>query len=103
MGALRRLLNVVRPSALEQDFDDEIRFHLEERARRNLAAHGDADEAARAARGRFGSIERAKHGMRAARMPGRTSAWAAISLALVLVATTMFWRSASRVYELGPG
>jgi TonB family protein len=100
--ALRRFLNVVRSSSLEREFDDEIRFHLEERARR-LAAYGDADEAARAARRRFGSIERAKRGMRAARRPSLASACVSMSLAAVLLAMTMYWRSAARVYELGPG
>lgn len=102
MSALRRFLNVFRSNSLGRDFDDEIRFHLEERAR-SLAAHGDADEAAHAARRRFGSVERAKRGMRAARMPSLASAWVSICLAAVLLAMAVYWRSASRVYELGPG
>ena len=103
MGAFRRLLNLARSRSLEREFDDEIRFHLEDRARRSLTAQGDADEAARAARTRFGSIERAKRGMRAARMPRLASAWSTIAVAIVLVATTVYWRSGPRIYELGPG
>lgn len=103
MGTFRRFLNVLRLRSLERDFDDEIRFHLEERARQNLAACGDADEASRAARLRFGSIERAKRGMRAARIPSLAAASVPVALAAMLLAATVYWRSASPVYELGPG
>jgi TonB family protein len=101
MGACRRFLNVIRLRSLERDFDDEIRFHLEERARRNLAACGDADKAIRDAHLRFGSTARAKRGMRAARTPSLAVASVPVVLVATVIVATVYWRS-SRVYELGP-
>src|SRR5581483_829995 len=103
MGTLRRILNRLRRRTLERDFDDEIRFHLEERRRRNLAAQMSPDAAARDALERFGSIDRAKRGMRAARIQRLDGAVAAAMIAALLGAATMYWRAASRVYDLGPG
>ena len=36
MSFISRFLNVFRPKALERELDDEVRFHLEERAASNL-------------------------------------------------------------------
>jgi TonB family protein len=103
MGFVRRLLNLPRARSLERDIDDEIRFHLEERTRQNLAQDIAPEEAVRLARDRFGSIERAKAGMRAARRP-RSSTLALAGTVLLAGAVSLnHWIAASRVYELRDG
>jgi TonB family protein len=104
VGTFRRFVNLFRARAIERDLDDEIRFHLEERARRNLAAQMNPADAASRARVRFGSIDRAKRGMRLAHRP-TTAETATITMCIgaLTLATTMLWRAASHVYDLGPG
>jgi hypothetical protein len=68
MSIISRFLNVFRSKALEQDLDDELRFHLEERAARNLQSGMDEDTAGEAARRQFGDIVQAKNEMREVRM-----------------------------------
>jgi TonB family protein len=104
VGAFRRFANVFRTRSVERDLEDEIRFHLEERARRNLAAGMHPDAAAPRARDRFGSTDRAKRGMRAAHTPTVADAvMVAMAVGAVMLATTMYWRAAPQVYDLGPG
>ena len=104
MGAFRRFASLFRARSIERDLEDEIRFHLEERARRNLVAEMDPAAAARRARDRFGSIDRAKRGMRAAHTPTAADAvMVAMSIGALVLATAMFWRAATHVYDLGPG
>lgn len=100
----RRIVNLFRRRSLAREIDDEIRFHLEERTRRNIAARMDPADAAHAARVRFGSIDRARRGMRAAHRPALVEMMAASTAILaLLMAATVYWRSASRVYDMGPG
>jgi len=100
----RHLANLFRNRSLERDLDDEIRFHLEERTRRNLAAHMNPADAASRAHLRFGSIDRAKRGMRAAHRPTMAeAAMITLSIGALSLATTAYWAAASRVYDLGPG
>ncbi len=97
-------MNLFRARSIERDLDDEIRFHLEERTRRNLAAQMEPADAARRARALFGSIDGAKRGMRAAHRPTiPEAAVATMSIAALILTATMFWRPSSRVYDLGPG
>ena len=101
-SARRRLLNLFRTRALDREIEEEIRFHLDERTRQYRTRNMPPDEAARLAHDRFGSVERAKAGMRAARLPG-TMAFAAIgtvALVLVLGLGVKRWSAKSRVYEL---
>jgi TonB family protein len=102
---LARFFNVFRSQSLERDFDDEIRFHLEERTRRHVAERMSPHDAEATARRRFGSIERAKAGMREARVV-RWSAGAALTCAVatvVLAGGSLVWRTRVRVYEVGGG
>ena len=64
---LSRLLNVFRLRGLEREFDDELRFHLEARVRRNRQLGMTPGEAEADARARLGDMDRVKAGMRAAR------------------------------------
>jgi TonB family protein len=97
-------VNLFRARSIERDLDDEIRFHLEERARRNVAAHMNPVDADARARVRFGSIDRAKRGMRMAHRPTVGDAATVATLVGVLIlATAVYWRASSRVYDLGPG
>jgi TonB family protein len=101
---LRRVFNAFRRTPLDREFDDEIQFHLEERTRRNLAERMNLPDAAAAARDRFGSIERAKTGMRAAHVASRaTSALVLAATVAVLVGAAIYWRASVGVYDLGSG
>jgi TonB family protein len=104
MGTFRRFVNLFRHHSMERDLDDEIRFHLEERTRRNLAAQMNPADAASRARLRFGNIDRAKRGVRAAHRPTiAEAAMATMSIGALALATALYWVAASRVYDLGPG
>ena len=70
MGALRRLRNLWREAALAGEFDDEIAFHFEQRIAANLSRGLTREEAEREARRDFGSVVRAREGMREARVAG---------------------------------
>lgn len=102
MSLARRLLNLFRTGPLDREIEEEIRFHLDERTRQYRTWNVPPDEAARLAHSQFGSVERAKAGMRAARLPG-TMAFAAfgtVALVLVLGLGMKRWSATSRVYEL---
>jgi len=71
MSLLTRFLNVFRPKALERELDDEVRFHLEERAAENIRRGMKMPEAESTAREQFGEIARVKHEMREVRMVSR--------------------------------
>src|SRR6186997_2273628 len=71
MSFISRVLNVFRPKALERELDDEVRFHLEERAASNLQRGMTPAQADSAARHQFGEIARMKEGMREVRMMNR--------------------------------
>jgi TonB family protein len=99
----RKLLNLFRTKSLERDIDDEICFHLEERIRQNREHHMAPEEAARLAHDQFGSVERAKVGMRAARVP-RKSTLAVIGTAVLVGGLSLNqWIAMGRVYELREG
>jgi hypothetical protein len=68
MSYFTRIVRLVHRPSLERELDDEIQFHMEERQRRNIALGMPAEAAEADAHRRFGSIERAKAGMRAARL-----------------------------------
>src|SRR3954465_4540832 len=65
---LRRLANRWRRPALDDEFDEEIRFHVDLRVESNLRRGLSQDEARAEARRHFGSALRAKEGMREARI-----------------------------------
>jgi predicted permease len=67
MNLLRRLRSLFRRSRLDREMDEELRFHLEEQTRRNLAAGMAPDEAVRAARRQFGWADRIREEGREAR------------------------------------
>lgn len=104
MAILRRVFNWFRPASLEREFDEEIQFHLEERTRRNLAAPMNSCEAAAAARTRFGSIERAKSGMREAHLGSRFATALGLTVtASLVVGAALYWQAALRIYDLDGG
>lgn len=73
MSFLSRLLNRVRRRALERDFDDEVRAHLDLRIDANLRRGMSREDAEADAFRRFGSVEEAMDGMRQARGVRRMS------------------------------
>jgi TonB family protein len=104
VSALTRFVNRFRRTSLERELDDEIRFHLEERTRRNAAAGMSPRDAAADALDRFGSVDCAKAGMRSARMAVTpTFAVAVLTLAILSCLGPIYWSSRSRVYDLGAG
>jgi predicted permease len=52
-----RIRSLGQRREVKQDIDDELRFHLEQRAAENLAAGMPPEEAAREARKRFGNVQ----------------------------------------------
>jgi TonB family protein len=103
MSYFTRIGRLFRQPALEREFDEEILFHLQARTEQNRE-RGMSEEAAEAdALRRFGSVDRAKAGMRRARI--------AKPMAIVLPALAIFTLSASgmllstreRVYDVTAG
>jgi predicted permease len=70
MAWVRRFLNQFRQPALEREFDEELRFHLDARKAANRRAGMSQDEADAEARRHLGSALRAREGMREARTSG---------------------------------
>ena len=68
MSAWSRFVNLWRSDALDRDLDDELRFHREMQIERSLQRGAALPEAEMEARRRFGSVLRAKEGMREARL-----------------------------------
>lgn len=104
MPYLDRLANRFRGAARERDFDDEIRFHIEERTTRNIAGGMPQAEAEADARRRFGSVERAKAGMRAARL-ARPSTVVLPVLAATIVSIVFgagYFNLRKQVYDVTP-
>ena len=52
-----RLRRLAQRRAVTREIDEELRFHLEQRAAENMAAGLSPDAAARAARKRFGNLQ----------------------------------------------
>src|SRR6476661_3180796 len=71
MSVISRFLNVFRSKALEREFDEEVQFHLEERAASNMRRGMTSDQADSAARQQFGELARTKKEMREVRMVNR--------------------------------
>jgi TonB family protein len=102
MSYFTRVANLLRGPSLEREFNDEIRFHLEERLERNIA-RGMTHEAAEAdARRRFGSIEHAKAGMRAARLARPSMAVLPLLAAatLAVASGTLYFGTHERIYDV---
>jgi predicted permease len=68
MSLLSRIRNAVRPHRLERDLDEEQRFHLEARAADYARAGQPPEDAARAARLRFGNALHLREMSRSARL-----------------------------------
>ena len=62
-----RLRALFRRADVEQELDDEIRFHLQRQAEKYIAAGVDRDEAMRRARLAFGGADRAREECREVR------------------------------------
>src|SRR5688572_19083343 len=54
------LRSLVQTPAVKQEIDEELRLHLEMRTAENIAAGMPPEEAARAARRRFGNVQRVR-------------------------------------------
>jgi predicted permease len=70
MSAVNRFFNQWRRNALDRDFEDELRFHLEQRIGANVRAGMSHTDAEAEARRHLGSTLRATEGMREARISG---------------------------------
>ena len=107
MSFISRFLNVFRPKALERELDDELRFHLEERAASNLQRGMTSAQADSAARHQFGEIARVKEDMREVRMMNRKVVGAfALGVTLgvagaILPRAPLFHPSPYKIYHVG--
>jgi putative ABC transport system permease protein len=68
MSIFRRFLNLWRQDSLHNEFDDELRFHLQMRTDANLRAGMSREDAEREARQHMGSLVSAGEAMREARL-----------------------------------
>jgi len=107
MSIISRFLNVFRPKTLERELDDEVRFHLDERAASNVRRGMTQPEAESTAREQFGEIRRVKHQMREVRMVNRKVIGAfALGVtvgvaAAVLPGAAIFHSNPYKVYRVG--
>lgn len=71
----QRLRSLTQPRAARREIDEELRFHLEQRIAENIAAGMPPEEAARAARKRFGNLQSVREQCRETRRanPGETT------------------------------
>jgi len=60
MKLLRKILALFRKETLDAEMSEEMRLHLEQRTRENIAAGMLPDEARYAALRKFGGVEQAK-------------------------------------------
>ncbi|MGA2862981.1 MAG: ABC transporter permease [Verrucomicrobiota bacterium] len=60
----KEIRSLCRRRAVKREIDEELRFHLEQRAADNLAAGMSPEEAGRAARRRFGNVQSIREGCR---------------------------------------
>jgi TonB family protein len=68
VSLLTRFLNLFRARSLDRDLADEVSFHLSERIASNVRQGMKSQDAEQAAHRQFGSVERAKEGMREVRV-----------------------------------
>lgn len=71
MSLLSRFLNLFSARSLDRDLDDEVSFHLSERIASNVRQGMPYRDAEQSAHKQFGSVERAKQGMREVRVINR--------------------------------
>jgi putative ABC transport system permease protein len=68
MKLLRRFASLFRKTKLDADLSEELRLHVEQRTRENIAAGMSADEARYAAFRKFGGVEQVKERVREQRV-----------------------------------
>jgi TonB family protein len=102
VALISRMSNLFRARALEREFDDEVRFHLEQRIQQNLRLGMTRNDAEQDAYTRFGSLEQVKAGMREARAI-HFAELLVVLLALTAVGGAMLIARRSPVYELTDG
>src|SRR6478752_5201231 len=66
----QRLRSLFRRTVMKRDIDEELRFHLEQRAAENIVAGMSPEEAARAAKRRFGNVQSIREDCREVRGVG---------------------------------
>lgn len=82
MSFVTRLLNLFRARSLEHDLDDEVRFHLHERAAANVRRGMPRPLAERSAHEQFGDIDLVKQRMKEARVINK---WPALTFVVGIV------------------
>ena len=106
MALVSRLLNVFRIRSLGRDFEDEVRFHLEQRVQQNLRLGMTTADAEQDAYRRFGNVEHTKTGMLAARLISIHAAVFMVTLALTAAGAAgwmLMTRRSPPIYELTDG
>jgi protein TonB len=100
--AILREGDLLRRPSLEREFDEEIRFHLQERVARNIARGMTKEDADADARRRFGSIEQVKAGMRVARLirPSMVVLPLLAATTLAVASGTLYFGAQERIYDL---
>jgi TonB family protein len=93
MSIFTRVFNPFRRGVLERDLEDEVRFHLAERAAANVALGMEQADALAAAQRQFGDVTRVKTAMREVHMMNRKIAGAfVLGLTIGVSMVGLAWR-----------
>jgi hypothetical protein len=93
MSLLTRFVNVFRARALDQELDDELRFHLDRRVADYIQQGMGEEEAETAALARFGTLAVIKDQMRGIDMLNRSFiAGLAVGVLAVSIPVGVLWR-----------
>jgi hypothetical protein len=97
MSILTRLLNRFRRDRLDRDLHEEVQFHLDRRADAHMHAGLNREEAMKRAREQFGDVDKAKRGMRRARLSSVTTL---VAMASLLAVVAVIWISQARLVDI---
>jgi TonB family protein len=103
MSLLSRIINLFRTRALDADFDEELDLHVDQRIADNLRSGMSIEAATVAAHERFGSRERAKSGMREARIMSKFVAGLIAGVFLAAIPVFFLWPNPDQEPSLPPG
>ena len=110
MSLLARLFNVFQPRVLDEECDEELRFHVDERAAKYVREGMSEDAARSAARARFGDTTAIKAAMMEVRMLKRsflagvlTGVLLVVAVGAIIMPATIAWMNQTSTVQFIPG
>ncbi len=100
MSILTRLINTFRAKRLEQEFDEELGFHVDERAADYVRQGMDLTRAESKSHEAFGTVDIIKHHMREIRMGDRSSLLVGILIGVIAMMIPVWWVWITRAPEV---